>query len=191
MKHGVHPGSSSVLTAFLAILLLAGSGSPAPAQEAPTGPHPANPRDVESVDAIVAAVYDVISGPAGAARDWNRWRSLFLPEARLVAVSVTPEGESRYRVMTPEDYVELAGASLEADGFFESEISRIQEEFGPIVHLFSTYESRRSLADPEPFARGINSFQLMNDGKRWWVLTIFWTSEQPGLPIPEKYLSRH
>ncbi len=155
------------------------------AQETPPS---ADPRDVESVDAIVAAVYDVISGPAGQARDWDRWRSLFLPEARLVAVNVTPEGETRYRVLTPEDYVSLAGNSLEANGFFESEIGRVQEEFGPVVHLFSTYESKRSLDDPEPFARGINSFQLFHDGTRWWVLTIYWTSERPDLPIPEKYL---
>ncbi|MFO8172774.1 MAG: hypothetical protein ACQET1_03725 [Gemmatimonadota bacterium] len=193
MQNGIRPETSSFPAVLLAALLpvLAMSGIPALAQEAPSSPPCADTGDVESVDAIVAAVYDVISGPAGEARDWDRWRTLFLPEARLVSVSVTPEGESRYRVMTPEDYVALAGASLEADGFFESEIGRTREEFGPVVHLFSAYESRRSLDDPEPFARGINSFQLMNDGERWWVLTIYWTSERPDLPIPEKYISRH
>ena len=78
--------------------------------------------------------------------------------------------------------------TLEKNGFFETEIGRTQEEFGPVVHLFSTYQSKRTLDDPEPFARGINSFQLMNDGERWWVLTIYWTSEGPDLPIPEKYI---
>ena len=170
------------------LLLLSGLWLPASGQGPSSPTPPVDPGDVESVDAIVAAVYDVISGPAGEARDWDRWRSLFLPEARLVAVSVTPEGESRYRVMTPEDYVRMAGTSLEENGFFESEIGRVQEKFGPVVHLFSAYESRRALADPEPFARGINSFQLLHDGERWWVLTIYWTSERPDLPIPEKYI---
>jgi len=152
-------------------------------------PHTAaDPADVASADAIVAAVYDVISGPAGKARDWDRWRSLFLPEARLVAVGRAQDGTLRHRVMTPEDYVQGSGPMLEETGFFEREVHRIQEEFGPVVHLFSTYESRRSLEDPEPFARGINSFQLMYDGSRWWVLTIFWTSERPDLPIPARYL---
>jgi hypothetical protein len=159
--------------------------------QTPSGDVPqADPADVSSVDAIVAAVYDVISGPAGEARDWDRWRSLFLPEARLTSVGVSPEGEVRYRVFTPEDYVQLAGANLEASGFFETEIGRTQEEFGPVVHLFSSYQSKRSLDDPEPFARGINSFQLMNDGERWWVLTIYWTSERPDLPIPDRYIGR-
>jgi len=143
---------------------------------------------VGSVDAIVTAVYDVLSGPAGQARDWNRWRSLFIPEARLLSVGVDRQGQTGFRVMTPEDYVQRAGPSLEANGFFESEIGRTQEEFGPLVHLFSTYESKRTRTDPEPVARGINSFQLMFDGNRWWVVTIYWTQERPDLPIPQKYL---
>ena len=31
--------------------------------------------------------------------------------------------------------------------------------------------------------------QLYHDGERWWVVTIYWTSERPDLPIPERYLS--
>ena len=143
-----------------------------------------------SVDAIVAAVYDVISGPAGQARNWDRWRSLFLPEARLIAVGQAADGTQSYRVMSPEEYVQGSGAFLEQNGFFEEEIGRTQEEFGPMVHLFSAYQSKRTLDDPEPFARGINSFQLMHHGERWWVLTIYWTSERPDLPIPERYLTR-
>jgi hypothetical protein len=171
------------------LLIFMGFGAPASAQDQASDPFRADPADVESVDAIVAAVYDVISGPAGEARDWDRWRSLYVPEARLIPVGVNREGVTGYQVMTPDDYVDMAGESLERSGFFETEIGRTQEQFGPVVHLFSAYESRRALDDPEPFARGINSFQLMNDGTRWWVLTVFWTSERPDLPIPEKYLA--
>ena len=148
---------------------------------------PADPADVATQDAIIAAVYDVISGPAGEARDWDRWMSLFLPDARLVAVRVTAAGEVSPVVMTPAEYAERSGAALEANGFFEVEIDRTAEEYGHLAHMFSTYESRRTLDDPEPFARGINSFQLMWDGERWWVLTIFWDSERPGQPIPARY----
>ena len=59
-----------------------------------------------------------------------------------------------------------------------------------IAHVFSTYESRHSLSDPEPFMRGINSFQLMHDGKRWWIVNVMWQHEAADLPIPERYLSR-
>lgn len=143
-----------------------------------------------SIDAIVAAVYDVISGPAGQARDWDRWRSLFTDGARLVPVGLTPDGSVRQRVMTPEEYATGSGPALQRDGFFEQEIGRTQESFGQIAHLFSAYESRRTPADAEPFARGINSFQLFNDGTRWWVVSIMWDSERPGNPIPSKYIGR-
>ncbi|MBT8397101.1 MAG: hypothetical protein HKO65_16030 [Gemmatimonadetes bacterium] len=181
-------GSLGSYLVFLLSLALAGATTPVGAQVEGANPPAADPADVESVDAIIAAVYDVISGPAGQARDWDRWRSLFLPEARLIAVAQAPDGAGNHRVMTPDDYVQLSGAFLEENGFFESEIGRTQEDFGPVVHLFSAYQSKRTLEDAEPFARGINSFQLWNDGSRWWVLTVFWTSERPDLPIPAKYL---
>lgn len=188
MRFGRHFGFGNPITFLLFVCCMAAAPGVGRGQEGTPVPSDPDPADVESVDAIVAAVYEVISGPAGATRNWDRWRSLFLPEARLVAVGANQEGGNRYRVMSPEDYVTLAGSSLEDSGFFEREVFRVQEEFGPVVHLFSTYESRRSLQDPEPFARGINSFQLYHDGSRWWVLTIFWTAERPDLPIPERYI---
>lgn len=163
--------------------------SPALAQDTLDVPE-ANPADVESVDAIIAAVYDVISGSAGEKRDWDRFRSLFQPEARLIPTGRSQDGSFGIRFWSPETYIETAGSGLEAGGFFETEIHRVQEGYGQIVHLFSTYESRRKADDEEPFARGINSFQLVNDGSRWWVVNIFWQGETPANVIPDKYLPR-
>ena len=73
------------------------------------------------------------------------------------------------------------------EGFFESELARRVEMYGSIAHVFSTYESRHAAGD-KPFARGINSFQLLNDGKRWWVVTIYWQAETPENPLPKEYL---
>ncbi len=149
----------------------------------------ANPADVTTVDGIVAALYDVISGPADQKRDWDRWSSLFLEGARLISVGVAPDGGVvRYRVLSPQDYVDLSGPYLEKNGFFEREIHRETQRFGQIAHLFSTYESRHASADPDPFQRGINSIQLVNDGHRWWIATVMWDSERPDNPIPSKYL---
>lgn len=148
----------------------------------------ARPADVESVDAIIAALYDVISGPAGQARDWDRFRSLFADGARLIPIARTREGGTVPRMLTPDDYVRLGGPSLERDGFFEREIARRTERFGNLVHVFSTYDARRTLADAEPFMRGINSIQLAHDGTRYWVVTVMWDSERPDTPIPARYL---
>ncbi len=183
------PGTILQTIGVLLVLGLAGFWAQAEAQEEGPPPPAADPGDVESVDAIIAAVYDVISGPAGQARDWERFRSLFLPGARLIPVGLGPDGKYGANITTPEEYAESADSFFQENGFFETEIGRTQEEFGPVVHLFSAYQSKRALDDPEPFARGINSFQLMHDGSRWWVVTIYWTAERPDLPIPQRYLA--
>ena len=144
--------------------------------------------ELAELDSTVKAVYDVISGPAGQKRDWDRMRSLFQPEARMIAVGKNAKGEVRKSVLTVEDYIKQSGPILEERGFFEKEVHRKLERYGNIAHVFSTYEARTKADDPAPFMRGINSFQLWNDGKRWWVVTIYWQSEDPSTPIPPGYL---
>jgi hypothetical protein len=151
-------------------------------------PTAANPADVSSMDGIISALYDVISGPAGKKRDWNRFRSLFIAGARLIPTGPRRDGQIGARVLDPEGYVTGSGDYIEKNGFFEREVARRTDAFGSIAHVFSTYESRHKAEDPKPFSRGINSIQLMNDGKRWWIVTIFWDSERADNPIPEKYL---
>ncbi|MDP6537387.1 MAG: hypothetical protein QGG02_13850 [Gammaproteobacteria bacterium] len=147
----------------------------------------ADADDVDTIDAILAAVYAVISGDAGEVRDWNRFLSLFSEGATLSMVVQGDSGKFERLIMTPESYIERSGSSLERNGFHEVEFHRITEQFGQIAHAFSSYESRRTQSDREPFARGINSFQLMHDGERWWVVSIYWQSEAPDNMIPAKY----
>ena len=149
---------------------------------------PYQQSDMDSIDAAIKSLYDVISGPAGQKRNWDRMRSLFSPEARLIATGKKQDGTMGRRVMSVEEYIQLSGPVLEKDGFFESEISRKTDQYGAVVQVFSTYESKRTLADSKPFMRGINSIQLWNDGKRWWILSVFWQAETTDNPIPEKYL---
>lgn len=198
-----------VLTAGLMMTASAQSGSlppPAPpAAGAPPRPRPsppslpsaaspaaqapaADPKDVATMDSIVAALYDVISGPAGQKRDWDRFRSLFVPGARLIPTGRRPTGEVVSRVRTPEEYIQGSQTLLEQNGFFEREVSRRVEKFGNIAHIFSTYEARHKAEDEKPFMRGINSIQLMNDGKRWWIVTVFWQAEDATNPLPSEYL---
>jgi len=148
----------------------------------------ANPADVATLDAILAAVYDSISGAKGQTRNWNRFRSLFIPGARLIPTGTRQNGETASRVLTPEEFIASSGKFMEEQGFFERSIANHIETFGNIAHAFSVYEGRHDTADAKPFVRGINSIQLMNDGKRWWVVTIFWQPEDAANPLPKKYL---
>ncbi len=143
---------------------------------------------VSSQDEILENLYAVISGEKGEARDWDKFRYLFHADAKLIPTRKTTEGMSQAVFWTVEDYIDRAGDYLVQQGFFEKEIHRETDSFGAITQVFSTYESYHSESEAEPFARGINSIQLLNDGERWWILNIYWTSESEAQPIPAEYL---
>ena len=86
----------------------------APSTAAPAVTPAANPKDVQSLDAVVAAIYEVISGPPGA-RDWNRFQSLFAKDARLIAVRVAKEGKPTLAVMTPKDQTDASADLIGGD----------------------------------------------------------------------------
>ena len=143
-------------------------------------------EDVSSIDGMIRAWYEIVSGPAGQPRDWARDRTLYVPDVRFVQVDVDRDGRHRVVVETHAQFVERS-LPLVRDGFFEKEIHRVTRRFGPIAHVWSTYESRRT-ADGPVLSRGINSIELFWDGKRWWIASATWTSETPGTPIPPEYL---
>ena len=152
----------------------------------------ANPADVCSIDAIVNAAYDGISGSAGQKRDWDRERSLFLPGARLIPTAMKAgeaEADPAPQILDVEGYIARVEPYFQENGFYEKEIARRTEQCGHIAHVWSTYESRHREDDREPFMRGINSIQLFHDGKRWWIVTIYWQHETARAPIPDQYLS--
>jgi hypothetical protein len=141
--------------------------------------------DVKSMDALLHAIYDVISGPAGD-RDWNRFRSLFVLQARFTKAAKNPDGSVAVRLLSVDDFVSVAGDAFKKEPFYESAIANRAQTFGNIAQVFSSYESRHALG-AKPFQRGINSIQMFNDGKRWWVLSILWDEERPDNPLPAEF----
>ena len=193
----------------LAVLLLQHGSAPAaaPAQASAPAPEPlsvpagsiashpawpqAQPSDVRTIESILAALYNTLSGPAGQPRDWQRFRSLFLPDARLIPTRPTPGTPHTDAILlTPDGYVARASRTMATQGFFEHPVHTQVEQFGAIAHVWSTYESRRIATDPTPFARGINSIQLLKDGDRYWIVEILWDAETPATPIPSQYLPK-
>lgn len=143
---------------------------------------------VATLDATITTLYAVISGDKGIERNWELFRYLFKPGARLMPSGKRTDGTVAMQVLSPDDYIARSGPFLVDNGFHEVEISRKVDEFGTIAQVFSTYAARRSLDDPEPFMRGINSIQLLRDEGRWWVVSIFWMAETEEFPLPAQYL---
>ena len=146
---------------------------------------PAKAEDVNSMDAIMRTLYQVISGPMGG-RDWNHFRSIFLPQARFTEVHKMPDGSFSVITWSVDEFVHDATDVFSKESFYESAIVNSPERYGNMAQVFSSYESRHAPGE-KPFARGINSVQLLNDGTRWWVVSIAWDSERPGNPLPAKF----
>jgi hypothetical protein len=144
---------------------------------------PAVSTDVGSIDSIVAALYQTISGPVGAPRQWTRFYSLLDPAVRFIPTGCDSTGGCHRRIFTAEQYQERADSVLRALGFRETALVNKVERFGNIAHVFSSYASYRR-DETKPFSRGINSIQLFWDGHRWWVLSVFWDSERMGNALP-------
>jgi hypothetical protein len=170
------------LTLAAAILALA---APAHAQtalaarpSAALAPSPLDPADVASPEAIVRAAYAAISGPADKPRDWAVIGRLFIPGATVMPTS-SRDGV-KTRVLTAEEYQAgfKAGTALYERGV----IARVWR-YAHIATVDSPYVGRRT-PDGAPYARGVNHFQLMFDGARWWIVSIFWEVETPAFPLP-------
>ena len=145
-------------------------------------------EDTATIDGIIKAYYEVISGPAGQPRQWSRDRTLYIPDIRFVAMSQDKNGNPRAHIASHQQFVDASNDMLVKEGFYESEIHRSTQKFGNIAHVFSTYESRIKARGPV-VARGINSLELFYDGKRWWIASAVWDDERPDNPIPSEYLT--
>jgi hypothetical protein len=140
-------------------------------------PPSADARDVASLDAIIAALYGVISGPAGQPRDWTRYRSLFLPETRFL-LAVIKQGEApRVRMLDVEAFIRRVEPIFQKEDFWEVETERKTEVVGHVAHVLSHYESRHQENGPA-FTSGANSMQLFFDGTRWWFASVMWNTER-------------
>jgi hypothetical protein len=147
----------------------------------------AQPADVATIDGVMKAFYEVISGPAGQPRQWSRDRTLYIPEIRFVSMDVDSKGKPVPRIVTHQQFVDASNPSMVAKGFDEREIHRVTKRFGNIAHVFSTYETRQTPGGPLT-GRGINSIELFWDGDRWWIASAIWDDERPDNPIPKEYL---
>lgn len=173
-------GLQGQISVMLAALVLA-LASPAMAQ----GPA-ANPADVGTIQGLVKAFYEVISGPAGAPRQWARDSTLYSPNAFFIAMDVK-DGKPVYANLTAEEYRQRTNAGFVKNGFFEAEIGSRFERFGNVGQVRSVYETRRT-ADGPVTARGVNYLMVFWDGTRWWITGAVWDDERPDNPIPPGWI---
>jgi hypothetical protein len=170
-------------TALAVLALMLANGAAMAQATAPAPPPDPRPADVASPETIVQAVYAVISGPAGAPRDWDRLRSLMAPGAVFSVTGVNKAGALRTRAFSVEDYISGSSKALAATGFYEHGVMGPTWRYAHIATVSSPYESRHAPGEA-PFERGINVFQLAYDGARWRIVSIAWEGETAAFPLP-------
>jgi hypothetical protein len=140
--------------------------------------------DFSTIDGIITALYESISGNAGEPRDWERDRALHHPRA-LFAPARQAAGGPAAGVFDFDEFVASRDPFLVATDFHEVEIARREFHFGAIAHVLSAYEARTAPAPAgRVLRRGVNSIQLMHDGERWWILSTVWDNERDGVALP-------
>ena len=151
----------------------------------PDWPAAKNPGDVDTVDHLVASLYDVVSGPAGQ-RDWDRFRALFLPDGRLAwivpesaATKDKPARKGDAFSLTPDMFMQQNDSYFKTNGFFERSIGKRVEEW-------STKESRDTKDDAKPSSRGIDSFQIVHAHGRFWIASLLFDDELTCALVPHK-----
>jgi hypothetical protein len=192
---------------FVGLTLSASAQQSAPAAPAPAplvgtlAGHPdwpaaKNPGDVDTVDHLVASLYDVVSGPAGQ-RDWDRFRALFVPDGQLAwivpespATKDKPARKGDAFFLTPDMFMQQNDQYFKTNSFFERSIVKRVEEFGNLVEVWSTKESRDAKDDAQPSSRGIDSFQIVHAHGRFWIASLIFDDERPGVTLPAKYLKK-
>lgn len=146
------------------------------------------PADVESLDGIIRAFYEVVSTPAGGSPDQKRDASLHAPGAQIRLSRPKPDVGPHVLVLTLDElYGQFGGPRQEA--LFEREVHRVTQRFGSIAHVWSTYVTSSTPNGP-PIDRGISSIQLYFDGVRWWITGWSDEGERPGNPIPSEFVPR-
>ena len=150
-------------------------------------PKAARPEDVRTLDGIMKAYYDVVSGPVGSRPDQARDHTLHHPDARITLIDRQADGTATASIVTLDEFYRRTGAGPRKKAFYESEIHRTSQRIGALVHVWSTYQSTEVPGGP-PFSRGINSIQLFWDGARFWITSWVFDDERHGNRVPPEYL---
>ncbi|MCL7959768.1 MAG: hypothetical protein M8861_06220 [marine benthic group bacterium] len=167
----------------LALLFFVALLAPGPIQAQVGG---GSMEDVETLDGILDAYYEVVSRPAGTAPDRERDEWIHHPDALVAITGLGADGDPVIQTMTLAEYHDRFGAA-DAPAFFEWEVHRTVQRFGNVAHVWSTYASSGE-PDGEVFGRGINSIQLYHDGSRWWITSWIFDQERAGNEIPPEFL---
>ena len=148
-------------------------------------------KSVQTIDKTIKTLYSILSAEADEIHNWELFLYLFHPEGKMIQYANNIDGLLEITFMSPKEYVNTIGKYLDERSFYEKEIYKKIDTYGSLAHVLSTYQSYRSKFDKKPYFTGLNSFQLVYQHRRWWIINNFWTREAIAEPFPKEFLQKH
>lgn len=142
--------------------------------------------DTSSIDGVINATYNILSGPAGE-RDWDNFKNLFHQSAEMGATILGQDGKRTFYGFNVEKYILNNDAFLKKSDFYEDEIGRKEIVFGGVAQVYSAFQYKFAKDGPIK-ARGVNCIQLIKEKGRWWITNLIWEDESENNKIPESLL---
>ncbi len=142
-------------------------------------------KDVATINGIMNASYEVVSGEAGEFRALERDLSLHNPNA-VYSYQEEVNGKLEQVSMSLKDFHKETDTMVAKTAFYENEINKEVRVFGNIAHVWSTYETRLIKNGPV-VRRGINSVQLYYSQNRWWIISWTFDKERGNMKIPRTF----
>lgn len=137
---------------------------------------------VKTIDGTINETYKIITGERGEKRNWEAFRQLFTGDAQLSVLTHDSLGRGILTTYSLEEFVRIGMKYYEKDGFIEYPLKTIINEYNGIANVFQSYYAKENEFEEE----GVNSLQLIFDGKRWWITSILWTSDINGIKLPKE-----
>jgi hypothetical protein len=139
---------------------------------------------VKSIDGIVNEILEIISVEKGESIDLDKFRNLFVPNARFSMLMPNDSIPQPLETVSLEEFAEMLDDPYYEEGYLEYELGKVVDEYNGIAHVFQSFYGKDSEGVEE---RGITSYQLVFFNDRWWIVNILWTTDGNGVEIPEKY----
>ena len=144
------------------------------------------PAESLSIETIIPALYRTVSGDAGSIKDWALLKKLHAPNG-IITPLFHKDGKPIANISSVDEFIALNKKIFKDINFYETEVASKIFTYGHMATILSHYESRDN-RNSKPYSQGINSFQLVNDGRRWCVISVTWDSDKGGHPVSSEML---
>jgi len=137
----------------------------------------------EGPEALIRALYKLVTFPGGTTPDWNAAREMFLDEA-VVVLRTSRDSSTVFNVEGwIDDFVRFIDTSpAKEKGFSETIVRMHTVAMGDIANVWVLYEAK--LTD-RAGQQGVDNFSLVRRGGKWLIASVVNELPLAGFEVPD------